>query len=207
VIEFRCPSCGESLRFDDGRAGESGSCALCGASVKVPEAPPAPGIRFEADSVGPVTPEAGEPREQEDAGASARQAARFELAEASCRLWKAGGLASDKTQHPVADVSRTGLRVLYSTRRKAKALAVAPKKPPWPVGTRVEVALSVGAFAKPIHLVAEIVRLEEMRDGCDLGLKVVEADEDARTRLGMLEEREDLRRRRKSGLFGGSYGA
>jgi hypothetical protein len=129
---------------------------------------------------------------------------RFAVAEGRCRLWKAGGLLTDKSEHRVADVSRTGLSVLYGSKSKPGTIATAPRKPPWPVGTQVEVALTVGAFSAPIRLVAEIVKIEEpgAGKGCRVGLRIVKAGPDAEQRLKMLEEHEDLRHKRQERGFG-----
>lgn len=200
MVDFRCPHCGKGMRAPDELAGKSGTCPACGQAVVVPKPPPTPGIRVEE----PPTAQTPKPAPQTQPEAEQRAAQRFKLAEASCRLWKEGSLATDKMEYPVEDVSRTGLKVLYGTEKKPGTLAVAPRLPPWEIGTRLEVALSVGAFAKPLRFTAELVRIQPRPGGkgCELGLKIVKADQDVSTRLGMLEDREDLRARRKTGIFG-----
>jgi len=200
MIEFRCPHCGKGMQAEPALAGRPGTCPACGRVVTVPKPPPTPGIRIEEMPVPPATKESGPPPPE----AELRKAKRFPLAEASCRLWKAGTLSTDKTEYPVEDVSRTGLRAVYGAQKKAGTLSTAPRIPPWELGTRLEVALSVGAFAKPMRFIAELVRMTPRPGGkgYELGLKIVEASEDVRTRLAMLEDRDDLRARRKTGMFG-----
>jgi hypothetical protein len=119
-------------------------------------------------------------------------------------MWKKGALSTAKTDLPVENCGRDGLTLLYGTVKRAGTIAGAPRRPPWDAGTQVDVALTVGAFARPLRFLAEIVEIKAWTDGfgCRVELRIVEANEDVRNRLGMLEQREDLRGRRKTGLFG-----
>lgn len=199
MIEFRCPSCGKGLRVEDGFAGQTGKCVACGRPVDIPKPLTAEGIRV-AD--GGITGGIGK-KPPQDAGAPPDSARRFLLAEAHCKIWRSGELPpTNNPEHRVADASSTGLRVILAAQAKRKTL-VHLHKALWVVGDQVELDLTVGAFASPIRLYAKIMRTRALGfgKGTELGLQITKADEEAQRRLKLLEEREDLRQRRKRDAF------
>ena len=201
MIEFRCPHCGKDLQVDDESAGSTGKCVACGEPVEIPKPVIAKGIRVQEGGLGtPIGPKSEQ--EPEDAPPPG-VASRFSLAEATCQIWRAGEMNPlGNPDHKVADVSRTGMRVTLGKKAKRRTL-VHVQQAPWKVGDQVELDLKVGAFAKAIRVYAEVMRVESLGfgKGTELGLKITKADENAMTRIGLLEEREDLRQRRKRGSF------
>ncbi len=201
MIEFRCQQCGKGLQVADDSAGSEGKCVSCGADVRIPRPVGAPGIWIQEAGLGaPI----GIRAEEEEPATPPGAASRFALAEAYCRIWRAGELPPhDNPEHKVADVSRTGLKVILARKAKRRTLAHV-QKAPWKVGDQVEVDLKAGAFVKPIRVSAEVMRVEGLGlgKGTELGLRITRADEEAARRLELLETREDLRQRRTRGTFG-----
>lgn len=202
MILYRCPHCGKSFQGEDSEAGKEKSCRLCGGAYRIPTPSPTPGIQVELTAATVARDaSAGGPAE----GEALRASPRFGLAEAACTLRKEGALSVDKTEHPVADVSCTGLKLVYGARRKPGTLAVAPVAPKFAVGDRLEVSLRMGAFSKPLKLLCEVMRIEQLgfNKGYEVGLRIVKASEDGKRRLAMVEQYEDLRQRKRSKEFGG----
>ncbi len=201
MIKFRCPHCDKGLQVADDYAGSEGKCVSCGADVRIPRPVGAKGISLQEGGLGtPIGIEA----EEEEPAAPPGAASRFALAEAYCRIWRAGELPPhDNPEHKVADVSRTGLKVIVAKKARRRTLAHV-QQAPWKVGDEVEVDLKVGAFVKPIRVQAEVKRVEGLGlgKGTELGLRITRADEEAARRLELLETREDLRQRRTKGAFG-----
>ncbi len=229
MVTFSCPSCGEVMQAADEDAGALRSCPKCAQTFYVPQPGPAimPPVSIEGPSgitlsssrplgaveeqkppgIRIVYPEPQEKIEAEEAGAESEKAPAegfFTLADATATLRKAGEMTRDSTQHEVPSMSVSAIHAVFSSKPKPGTLATAPRKPPWPVGTLLSVDLAVGAFPTPIHVNAEVVRIEESkgRKGYDVSLRIVQADEEAARWIGMLAEREDLREKRKPGTFG-----
>lgn len=200
MIEFRCPQCGQGLQAAEEYAGGKAKCFSCGGEVQIPEPVRAKGIRVQEGGLGtPIGVGPAETAPERPSGV----AKRFPLAEASCRIWRAGEMPPPgNPEHRVADVSRTGLRVVLGKRAKRRTL-VHVQQAPWKQGDEVELDLRVGAFANPIRLYAEVVRVEArgLGKGAELALRITRANEDALKRLELLEQRDDLRQRRKSDEF------
>jgi hypothetical protein len=93
---------------------------------------------------------------------------------------------------------------VYGAKKKPGALLTAPRHPPWETGALLEVALSLGAFAKPLRFVTEVTAITELAGGPGylVDLAVREMTSEAKTRLEMLVARQDLRSRRRTGSFG-----
>lgn len=200
MIEFRCPHCGKGLQVADDSAGSEGKCVSCGADVRIPRPVGAPGIHIQEGTLG--TP-IGIKAVAEEPAAPPGAASRFALAEAHCRIWRAGEMPPEgNPEHKVADVSRTGLKVILAREAKRRTL-VHVQRAPWKVGDEVEVDLKAGAFVKPIRVSAEVTRVEGLGPGkgTEVGLRITRADEEAARRLELLETREDLRQRRTRGAF------
>ena len=201
MIEFRCPHCGKGLKVADDYAGTRGKCVACGEDVDIPKPVGTPGIRVQEGGLG--TPIGINPTDQPTVAPPPGVAGRFSLAEASCQIWRANEMPPpENPEHKVLDVSRTGLKVLLGKKAKRRTLAHVHQAP-WNVGDQVEIDLKVGAFAKPIRFYAEVMRAGNLGlgKGTELGLKITKADEDALTRLEMLEKRDDLRQKRHGGTF------
>jgi hypothetical protein len=199
MIEFRCPGCGKGLRADESHAGATGKCVACGRAVQIPKPPAAKGIRIDEGGLGaPI-----ESGQEGASGVPPRASARCTGEEGYCRIWRAGELPPrDNPEHQVADISQTGLRVILGGRSKRKTLAHAASQL-WAVGDDVELDLMVGAYASPLRLYAKVMRVESagLSKGTELGLQITEADGDTYARLRLLEQREDLRQRRKRDAF------
>jgi len=202
MLQFSCNFCGKIIHAPEQTAGRKGTCPACGKEVIVPLADPSeagtPVIRVEP---GPEALGAS-------GAASSRDLppGRYRLAEASVRMWKHGGLADQKGDHDLDNFGLDGLRVVYGLKKKAGTIVSAPRTPPWGAGAKVDVALEVGAFATPLKFVAEIDKITERPGGigCDVDLHIIDVNDETRRKMEMLAERDDLRMRKKKGLFGGT---
>jgi hypothetical protein len=197
MIEFRCTYCGKSMRAVDDAGGSTGTCIACGRSVQVPQQLATPGLKMEPDpTLGADARVAREP-------AAPLPPGRFRLAEASCQLWRKGGLANQPMQYEVEHVGLDGMTLLYATKRRSGTIATAPRRPIWEVGDELEAALSVGAFPTPLRLLTEVVEIADRADGpgCRIELRLSVVQDETAKKLQMLVDHEDLRQRKSKGLF------